>query len=245
MSREQAQQRIKAQSSSQEKEARADVIIDNSSDLARTWAFVKKQYTALLEEKPGVTQPVPAEPAPTPTAPTPEAVAVPAKLSLADVAVRRAKRPDLEAMAKLVAVGTRGAIKPDMSQMMEALFSRAYLVATIDDYVVGVAGWQTENLIAGLQDFYVLRDDLWPTVGQKMLDRIHEEIDSLSCEVSIAFVLNQAGPKPIEFFESQDYEQAESKDLGYMWKDAAKEWQPENSVLLYKKLREQRIMVPM
>jgi hypothetical protein len=30
-----------------------------------------------------------------------------------------------------------------------------------------------------------------------------------------------------------------------MWEDAAKEWQPEGSILLYKKLREQRIMVPM
>ena len=29
------------------------------------------------------------------------------------------------------------------------------------------------------------------------------------------------------------------------WREAAVEWQPENSVLLYKKLREQRIMVPM
>jgi hypothetical protein len=78
-----------------------------------------------------------------------------------------------------------------------------------------------------------------------MLDMIHEEIDKLSCEVSIVFVLNQAGTAPIEFFESQNYEQVETQNLGYMWEDAAKEWQPENSVLLYRKLREQRIMVPM
>ena len=148
-------------------------------------------------------------------------------------------------MARLVSAGTKGAVKTDLSQMMELLFSRAYLVALAGEYIVGVAGWQTENLIAGLQDFYVLRDDLWPTVGQQMLEMIHDEVNKLSCEVAIAFVLNQAGPKPIEFFESQGYEQAQGKDLGYMWKDAAKEWQPENSGLLYKKLREQRIMVPM
>jgi hypothetical protein len=129
--------------------------------------------------------------------------------------------------------------------MMELLFTRAYVVAMAGNHLVGLAGWQTENLIAGLQDFYVLRDDLWPIAGQKMLDMIHEEINSLSCEVSICFVLKAAGSKPVEFFESQGYEQAQSKDLGYIWKDAAAEWQPENSVLLYKKLREQRIMVPM
>ena len=87
--------------------------------------------------------------------------------------------------------------------------------------------------------------NLWPTVGKEMLDKIHEEVRSLSCEVAMVFILKESGPAPVEFFESQGYEQAESKNLGYMWKDAAMEWQPENSVLLYKKLREQRIMVPM
>ena len=86
---------------------------------------------------------------------------------------------------------------------------------------------------------------MWSIVGQKMLDKIHEEIDSLSCEVSLCFVFKAAGSKPIEFFESQGYEQIEGQNLGYMWKEAALEWQPENSILLYKKLREQRIMVPM
>ncbi len=241
---DQAQQRIKAQSPPEEKVAKADVVVDNSGDLAKTWAFVKKQYTALVQADVGATQPAPAEPAVV-TKPAPEAAVPTAQVSVEDVSVRRAKRADLEAMTKLIAIGTKGALAPDIGQMMESLFSRAYLVAVANDYVVGIAGWQTENLIAGLQDFYMLRDDLWPSVGKQMLDKIHEEIDSLSCEVSLTFVMEQAGPKPIEFFESQDYQQIEGKNLGYMWKDAAVEWQPENSVLLYKKLREQRIMVPM
>ena len=186
------------------------------------------------------------EPAPAPTlAPAPETIEPAIDVSVTDVTIRRAKRDDLEAMAKLIAAGTKGAIDPDLSQMMEAIFSRAYIIALTEGYVVGIAGWQTENLIAGLQDFYVVRDDLWSTVGKQMLDMIHEEIDSLSCEVAIVFVLNQAGSQPIEFYESQGYEQAETQELGFMWEDAAKEWQPENSVLLYKKLRDQRIMVPM
>jgi dephospho-CoA kinase len=239
MSPDQAQQRIKAQSPQDEKAARADVVIDNGGDLAKTWAFVKKQYTTLLGGPSGTAQPTVAEPAQAPGAkPATE-------IQVAEVSIRRAKRQDLEAMANLIASATKGALDPDLSQMMESLFTRAYIVALAGEYVVGVAGWQTENLIAGLQDFYVLRDDLWSNVGQQMLDMIHDEVNKLSCEVTMAFVLNQAGPKPIEFFESQGYEQAQAKDLGYMWKDAAKEWQPEKSTLLYKKLREQRIMVPM
>lgn len=239
MSPEQAQQRIKAQSPQEEKVARADVVIDNSGDLAKTWAFIKKQYPALLGAPAGTAQPAAAEPAQ--ATETKSALEV----QVGEISIRRAKRQDLEAMAKLIASATKGAIDPDLSQMMESLFTRAYIVAMAGEYVVGVAGWQTENLIAGLQDFYVLRDDLWSNVGQQMLEMIHDEVNKLSCEVTMAFILSQAGSKPIEFFESQGYEQAQAKDLGYMWKDAAKEWQPEKSILLYKKLRDQRIMVPM
>src|SRR6185503_20787095 len=117
----------------------------------KTWAFVKKQYTALLEARSGAAQAaVVAEPAPTPEAkPTTE-------VQVAEISIRRAKRQDLEAMANLIASATKGALDPDLSQMMESLFTRAYIVAMAGEYVVGVAGWQAENLIAGLQDFYVL-----------------------------------------------------------------------------------------
>jgi dephospho-CoA kinase len=243
MPADQAQQRIKAQSPAKEKEAKADLVVPNDGDLATTWQFVKKHFAALLAEKTGMAPAaVTSEPAPIAQ---PKVALSPADVKPEALEIRRAKRPDLEAMAKLIAAGTNGGLKPDISQMMEALFSRAYLVAIFNGHVVGVAGWQTENLIAGLQDFYVLHPALWPTVGKKMLERIHEEVSSLSCEVALSFVLHTTGPKPIEFFESQDYKQAQGKELGYMWKDAALEWQPENSVLLYKKLREHRIMVPM
>lgn len=245
MTSEQAKQRIKAQSPQAEKVAKADLVIDNSSDLVKTWTVVKKHYQALVHPQAEPAQPVPAEPVPTAPAPPVSETAAPAvEVSAVDISVRRAKRGDLQVMAELISAGTHGALKPDTDEMMEALFSRAYILALSGEYIVGMIGWQTENLVAGLQDFYVLRD-LWSSVGQKMLEQVHEEIDKLSCEVALVFVLNQAGPKPIEFLESQDYERSESKDLIADWKEAAVEWQPENSVLLYKKTREQRIMVPM
>jgi dephospho-CoA kinase len=236
---DQAKQRIKAQAPQQEKVAKADVVIDNSGPLAKTWTIVKKHYSDLFQAKSGAAQPVAEAPA------TPQTSAPIGEINPDEVSIRRAKRDDLNRMAELVATSTNGAIRPDLSEMMESLFSRAYLVAQAKDYVVGVIGWQTENLVAGLQDFCVLRDDLWTTVGQRMLDKVHEEVHNLSCEVALVFVANQMGQKPIEFLESQGYEVFESKNLIPDWREAAVEWQPENSVLLYKKLREQRIMVPM
>ena len=246
MSPDRAKQRIKAQSSQQEKAKKADVIIDNSGALAKTWTVVKKQYISLTESPSDGSETALAEPEVVPDVPSmPETPAPAADVDTGDITIHRAKRNHLPDMVELVSAGTNGAVRPDISDMMEALFSRAYIIAMAGDQVVGMIGWQTENLVAGLQDFYVLRADLWSVVGQKMLEKVHEEIDNLSCEVALVFVLNQAGTKPIEFLKSQNYEVSESKNLIPDWQDAAVEWQPEDSVLLYKKIREQRIMVPM
>jgi dephospho-CoA kinase len=233
-----AEQRIKAQPSQQEKARKADLVIDNSGALAKTWTTVKTNYSKLLQSQAVALAPEP-EPATVAAAPAPK------EFDVSQVILRRAKRGDLNGMAELIAVGTGNALKPDVSEMMEALFSRAYLVATVDDYTVGMIGWQTENLVAGLQDFYVRRNDLWKSVGVRMLETVHDEINSLSCEVSLVFVLNQAGQSPLGFLESQGYEQFDRERLIPDWREAAVEWQPDGSTLLYKKLREQRIMVPM
>ncbi len=243
MSPGQAKQRIKAQSSQQEKAAKADVVIDNSAALAKTWASVKQHYLALVQPQ-AEAKFVPVEPEPTPE-PAASKVAAPTSVDTSNITIRRAKRGDLGAMAELITAGTKGAVSLDVNDMMESLFSRAYIVALAGDHVVGMAGWQTENLIAGLQDFYVLRDDLWVSTGLKMLDVVHEEINNLSCEVALCFVLKQAGSVPIEFLESQDYQQSSGRSLIPDWQDAVSEWQPHDSILLYKKTREQRIMVPM
>lgn len=238
MSPKMAEQRIKAQSSQQEKALKADLVIDNSGALAKTWATVKNNYVELLRSQ--AVEPV-SEPEPAATT----VAQAPAVFDMSKLELRRAKRGDLAGMADLISIGTGGQLKPDNSDMMEALFSRAYLVATINEYAVGMIGWQTENLVAGLQDFYVRRADLWDSVGLSMLEKVHDEVNKLSCEVSLAFVLNQAGDSPVQFLQDQGYEQFERERLIQDWREAAVEWQPENSMLLYKKMREQRIMVPM
>ena len=237
MAPDQAKQRIRAQGSQREKAIKADIIIDNSGALVKTWQIVKKHYTDLVEAN----RPVQVAPEPEPV----EAAPTPAPENSASLVIRRAKRDDLGGMSKLISTATGSTIDPDISDMMESLFSRAYLVALSGGQIVGMVGWQTENLVAGLQDFYMIKESLWSTVAEKMLSKVEEEVDSLSCEVALVFVLNQAGQKPIEFLESQSYERAESSTLIPDWREAAVEWQPESSILLYKKLREQRIMVPM
>jgi len=239
MNPELAKQRIRAQGSQQKKAVKADVVIDNSGSLVKTWGTVKSHYLRLTESLAQVGEIV-AEPEPTAAR-----AREPADINLDDITIRRAKRLDLGAMAELLSLGTDGALSLDIGEMMEALFSRAYIVALAGDRTIGMIGWQAENLVAGIQDFYLQSDELWSNVGGKMLEKVHEEINNLSCEVALVFVLDRAGQTPVDFLESHGYEKAESDSLIPDWKEAAVEWQPDKSVLLIKRMREQRIMVPM
>ncbi len=241
MAADQAKLRLKAQPPAEQLVSKADVVIDNSGELAKTWAVVKKHFTALMQAKTGVAKLTVTDA----EAPDTTVAKATTQVKANEVIVRRAKRSDLNAMCQLVSSATKGGLTPSADEIMESFLTRAYLVAESGKDIVGMAAWQTENLVAGLIDFYILRNELWAEVGKKMLDIIHEEVDKLSCEVSLVFILNKAGDAPIKFFEAQGYQQTESKKLGYIWKDAAAEWQPKDSVLMYKKIREKRIMVPM
>ena len=241
MKPDQAKQRILAQSPQKEKAKKASVIINNSGALVKTWSTVKNNYVKLLKTKSAALVPEP-EPAPRQETATDK---IPAKINIEDITLRRAKRGDLQGMAQLVSLGTKNALSPDIPEMMEALFSRAYMVAMLGEHTIGMIGWQTENLVAGVQDFYVLRNDLWASVGQAMLEKLHDEINKLSCEVCLIFVLKEAGSNPISFLEEQEYEVTDADRLIQDWREAAVEWQMDNSLILFKKIREQRIMVPM
>ncbi len=234
----QAMLRIEAQPPQEKKVARADVVIDNSRDVVAAWRVVQRRFAAI----PRVVAPPPA-----PAAPPPPPMPVGQPVSpdaLQRLQVRRAKRDDLAAMATLVAQATNGKLTPTEIEMMENLFSKGYFVALADGQFLGLVGLRTENLIAGLDDFLVRSSELWPTVGQSLLDAAEKEARQLSCEVALLFARPEAGPVSTAFFEKHGYQKKEAKDLIKMWREAAEDYYSEGSLLMVKQLLERRIMTP-
>lgn len=223
--------RIQSQPSPAEKIARANVVVDNSGELIKTWNFVQKKFNEI---------PVPVVEAP-PVAPEPVKPIAPEK---APLEIRRAKRSDLAAMADLVNQVTQGQPSVDEATMMERLFSKGYLVALQNNELLGMVGWQTENLIAGVDDFFMKSGNLWPTIGNTLLDKVEEEVASLSCEAGLIFLHNKTGPIAKKFLEKRDYQVKQTEELIKMWREAAEEWQIEDSTLMVRQLLAKRVMVP-
>lgn len=237
MSSQIAMNRIRAQSSQAEKITKADIVIENDGDLIDTWNLVQQKFNEI---------PVP-ETAPPPTEePEPAAgEAAPEMIDESKVEFRRAKRGDLVQMATLITEATQGEVSLDEGEMMERLFSKGYLVALQADEVIGLVGWQTENLIAGIDDFFVKGSSLWPTVGGQLIQRVEEAVAELSCEAGLVFLHKKTGPVAKKCLENKGYEEKETGELKEkMWREAAEDWAVENSTLMVRQLLERRINIP-
>jgi ribosomal protein S18 acetylase RimI-like enzyme len=158
------------------------------------------------------------------------------------VIVRRAKRRDIPAIVAIMnGLLGKGTLTED--DVMQKIFERAYWVA-VGEKAGGLAGWQAENLVACIDEFYVYPLGYWEEIGSPLLETIEAEAYKLSCEVSIIFVDKYHPQEAVEFFASRGYERQELEDLIKVWREVASEFVTEDRFLMLRKLREERIMQP-
>jgi dephospho-CoA kinase len=132
----------------------------------------------------------------------------------------------------------------DRDQVMEAFGDKAFLLLQLGDDLVGIAGWQVENLVARTTDLYL--DARMPV--DKALPLLMGEVEKassdLQCEASLVFP-----PMELVGFDSVwkhiGYERRSPDALGVQaWTDAALESMPQGSALFFKQLRTDRVLRP-
>lgn len=132
----------------------------------------------------------------------------------------------------------------DEDKVMEAFGEKAFLLLQKDGDLVGIAGWQVENLVARTTDLFldpkVAADKALPL----MIKEMERASSDLQCEASLIF-------PPIELvgfdavWEQLGYERRSPEMLGVQaWTDAAHESMPKGSALFFKQLRTDRVLRP-
>jgi N-acetylglutamate synthase-like GNAT family acetyltransferase len=157
--------------------------------------------------------------------------------------VRRAKRRDIPAIA-FIMNGLLGEGTLTEDDVRQKIFEKAYWVA-VGEKAGGLAGWQAENLVTCIDEFYVYPPGYWEEIGGPLLETIEAEGYKLSCEVSIIFVDKYHPQEAVEFLASHGYERQELEDLIKIWREVASEFVTEDRFLMLRKLREKRIMQPL
>jgi N-acetylglutamate synthase-like GNAT family acetyltransferase len=159
--------------------------------------------------------------------------------------IRRARRGDLAAITSLVRRASQSRAQVDEAVVTEWLFGKGLWVALHGDELVGVAAWQTENLVSVTDVFHVSPAELLAEAGSRLLETIEAEASTLMCEVNILFVPVWVSEAIHSFFEQQGYESQEVAQLHRIWREVLSDFVIDDSGLMVKQLRSRMIMVPL
>lgn len=225
LSQEEARNRIHSQGAQSEKIERANTVIRNTGSYDELW----KQVTAAWKR----------------VSPTSDIIPViMKKAEVGDFAVQRGRPGDSESIAELITRISQGRQKMSKLDVMEAFGDKAFLLLQSGDQLVGLAGWQVENLVARTTDLYIEPEHMSDKALETLVTEVERASKDLQCEASLIF------PRPDlasyeTSWENLGYEKRTPETLGVQaWQNAATESSPPGAVLMFKQLRVDRVLRP-
>jgi len=231
MSREQAIERVHMQSAQSVKVAVANIVITNTGSYDALW---KQVNAAWKEVVPGANT---VEPDTITTKKT-------SSKTGGEFIVKRGKPKNSAAIAELITRLSKGTRIMTSDDVMEEFGEKAYMLLQLDQKIVGLAGWQVENLVTRTTDIY-LEEHVNP---QKALELIIKEVErasgELQSEASLIFPMNELAAQE-QIWKQLGYEKRTPETLGVQaWQDSATESSSAGNTLLFKQLRQDRVLRP-
>jgi dephospho-CoA kinase len=223
MSPETALQRVHAQSAQKQKLAAADVIITNTYE--NLWKQVSKAWRkASLSQETGTLPKV--------------------QVKAGEFSVHRGRPRDSQKIADLMTRLSKGRRTMDEDKVMEAFGEKAFLILQMDSELVGIAGWQVENLVARTTDLFLDPKASPDQALPLMISEMERASSDLQCEASLIFPpIDLVGFDAV--WKQLGYERRSPEMLGVQaWTDAANESMPQGSALFFKQLRMDRVLRP-
>ncbi len=226
LSQEEALARIQAQGPQSEKIERANVVIRNIGSYEDLWKQVTTAWKQIFPTSE--------------TLPTIKKQAAP----LGDYTVQRGRPRDSGVIAELITRLSNGQHKMTAEDVMEAFGDKAFLLLSLNETLVGLAGWQVENLVARTTDLYIEADHINDKALQTLLAEVERASQDLQCEASLVFPFPALADLD-SAWRSLGYEKRTPESLGVQaWQDAARESSPPGATLMFKQLRADRVLRP-
>ena len=227
MTREDALQRVHSQSAQREKLAAAKVIINNTGSYDDLWKQVTDAWKKI-----------------SPSQETGPATQVLTRPVAGSFSLQRGKPRDSQKIAELMTRLSKGKRAMNQDDVMEAFGDKAFLLLQMENELVGVAGWQVENLVARTTDLYLDPKATADKALPLIMAEVERASNDLQCEASLVFP-----PMELVGFDSVwkqvGYERRSPETLGVQaWTDAAIESMPKGSALFFKQLRTDRVLRP-
>ncbi|RMF46686.1 MAG: dephospho-CoA kinase [Anaerolineae bacterium] len=224
MTPQEALQRVEAQAPQSEKLAAASVIIYNQGSFEETW---KQVVSAWKQLAPALTEEKAAEPA-----------------VAGELRVVRARPKQAAEIADFI--NHMSNRQPELTRMdiMAAFGEKAYMLLYLDDALVGLAGWQVENLVTRVDEVYFSEDLPLQKAVETLFPAVEQASRELQSEAALVFV-SPAMAQHNSVWSTIGYERRALEEISVRaWQEAARESMPAGTVLLFKQLRKDRVLRP-
>jgi dephospho-CoA kinase len=223
-SRDEAVSRIHSQGAQSEKIERANVVVRNTGSYDELWKQVTSAWKQVL--------------------PTSDTMPLVKKTESGSFAIQRGRPRDSELIASIITRLSNGKQKMSKLEVMEAFGDRAFLLLELNAQIIGLAGWQVENLVARTTDLYIEPAHLSDKALKSLISEVERASQDLQCEASLLFLLPEMA-KYETAWQSLGYQKRTPETLGVQaWQDAANESRPSGTVLMFKQLRSDRVLRP-
>jgi dephospho-CoA kinase len=224
LSREDARQRVQAQSAQKEKVSAADVVIENKGSYDDLWKQVTDEWKKI--------------------APEPETPPAVQKAASGEFSVERGRPRDSRAIAEFITRASKGGQKLGTDDIMATFGDKAYMLLKSKGDLVGLAGWQVENLVVRTGDLYMEAQVEPSRALELLIQEVERTSGDLQCEASLVFPTENLVVNT-DVWTKLGYERRAPDALGVQaWQDAAAESMPPGSVLFFKQLRQDRVLRP-
>jgi len=225
MSEATARQRIIAQPDQKLKTNQANVVIRNEGPFEETWRQVLEAWQKLF--------------------PVVETSPVRSVQTIkGEMAVQRARPRQADEIAAYITRMSGGKRSLTHEDIMAAFGEKAFLLLKVSNKLVGLVGWQVENLVARTDEVYLDPNAPFAEAIQVLVGEVERASRELQCEVSLLF-LPPTLARQYAIWNSLGYQTRSIASLGVRaWQEAANETMPAGSVMLFKQLRKDRVLRP-
>jgi hypothetical protein len=131
-------------------------------------------------------------------------------------------------------------------EVMLAFGQKSFLLAVDqDDNLVGLSGWQVENLITRVDEFYVDMSVPREAVIRVLVNAIEDASRELQSEVSFIFLPATTPVEIVQSFLANGYNFLKIEEVKFpAWREAAHEMLSGEGQALIKQLRTDRVLKP-
>ncbi len=232
MSREQATERTHMQSAQSAKVAVANIVITNTGSYDTLWKQVSAAWIEI----------VPKTNNPEPDTLTTKKPVTPA--STGEYFVRRGKPKNSTVIAELISRLSKGTRRMTAENVMEEFGEKAYMLLELDQKIVGLAGWQVENLVTRTTDIFLEEHISLKKSLEILIKEVERASSELQSEASLIFAMNELAAQE-QIWKQLGYEKRTPETLGVQaWQDSATEIKSDGNTLLFKQLRQDRVLRP-